>query len=442
MTTHSAKGADAPSDGRRLPPVVLVLALTIFCLGTSEFMLAGLLPGMAVDLGTSLPATGTLISAFAVGMLVGAPVMAVLTLRLPRRTTLVAAGAVFALAHLAGALTDDFGWLLVTRVVAAVGCATYWAVAAVTALALTPPGQTGRAMAALMSGLTLANVLGVPAGTWVGERGGWQAAFWAVGLLALVATVVTALAVPETRPPADGRGFAALLRPELAVFTRAPLWAALATTALFQAGVFGAFSYVAPLLTEVAGLAESSVPGVLLLFGVGSFVGVTLGGRVPDRQHLVALAGFLVVLAGVLGLLAAAAGSVLVVGVVLLLGVAAFLPAAALNARVLGHARSAPTLASGVNVTAFNVGNALGPWLAGAALTAGWGFRAPALVGVGLVLAALAVVGVSWRLERTPRASTSDGSAFRTDGSASTSDGSVSTPDGSRIGVVTCGDVR
>ncbi|WP_420113940.1 Cmx/CmrA family chloramphenicol efflux MFS transporter [Pseudactinotalea sp.] len=389
----------------KLPLGVYVLGFTIFALGTSEFMLAGLLPPMAADLGVTIPEAGTLISSFAVGMLVGAPVMALLTLNLPRRTTLLGAAAVFAAMHLLGAVTDDFGILLATRVISAIACATYWAVAAVTAMAISPRAATARAMAVVVGGLTVANVVGVPLGTWVGERGGWQLSFLAVGVASLVALLTTALFVPETHPRTSARqDFRAVLSAELASFRRAPLWVALATTATFQAAVFGTFSYLSPMLTDIAGLDASAVPAALLLFGIGTLVGVTIGGRYADRNllgnvviSLGALAVALLLLALVLPV-----GGWVVLAAVTLFGAAAFSIASALNARVLKHAEGAPTLAAAVNVSAFNVGNAVGPWLGGTVIAAGLGYLAPIWVSLTMVALALALAGVSWRLERAP----------------------------------------
>lgn len=394
-----------PTAPARLPLAVLVLGATIFCLGTSEFMLAGLLPDLARDLEVGIPAAGGLISGFAVGMVVGAPAMALWTLRLPRRTALLASALVFAAAHLAAVVVDDYATLLATRVVAAVACATFWAVAAVTAVAISPPGATARAMAVVVGGLTVANVVGVPLGTLVGSQGGWRAAFLAVGVLTLVATVATALLVPETREAGDA-SYGTVLRRELRTFRRAPLWVALGTTALFQAAVFCTFSYLAPVVTDVGGLAEGWVPVVLLAFGVGSVAGVALGGRYADRNLLLNVQVSLVALAVALVVVAATAGlpGAIVVSSALL-GVAAFSIASAINARVLGLAGDAPTLASAVNVSAFNVGNALGPALGGAVLAAGAGYRAPVAVSLALTAGALGLALLSRRIERVPDAS-------------------------------------
>ena len=385
----------------RLPISVYVIALTIFCLGTSEFMLAGLLPDMATDLDVSIPSAGGLISAFAIGMLAGAPVMALLTLRLPRRLTLIAACLVFGAAHVVGALADDYLLLLATRIVAALACATFWAVGAVTAVTVSPAGSTARALAIVLGGLTLANVLGVPAGTWIGDRLGWQSAFAAVAVATLIATIATALFVPETGAEDARTPLRERVQAELAVFRQSRLWAALATTTMYQAAVFCAFSYLAPLLTDVAGLPSSQVPIVLLVFGVGTLIGISIGGRFADRSALTNIFISLIAMATSLVALAAVAHSpTLVVGGVFVFGVAAFSIASAINARVFKLAADAPTLAAAVNVSAFNVGNAIGPWIGGLAISAGLGFIAPLWFALGLTAAALGCATISWQLER------------------------------------------
>lgn len=387
----------------RLPVPVYVLALTIFCLGTSEFMIAGLLPDIADDLGVSVPAVGGLISSFAVGMLVGAPVMTLLTLRLPRRTMLLASATVFALAHLVVLASDDYGVLLASRVVAAVACATFWAVSAVTVVALTPAGTTARALAVLVGGLTLANVVGVPAGTWVGDHFGWRTTFVAVAGATLATLVVTWRAVPETREVSTS-SLAALARREIGALADVRLLVTLATTAAFQASIFCTFSYLAPLLIEVAGLRESTVPVVLLLFGVGTFLGITIGGRYSDRNLLGAvLICFGLLAASLVALAVSASSPVLVWVTVFLFGATGFSVASAINARVFVRATQAPTLASAVNVSAFNTGNALGPWIGGLVIAAGWGYTAPIWASLALIGLAFALASLSWVLEREPR---------------------------------------
>ncbi len=384
----------------RLPTAVYVLALTVFCLGTSEFMIAGLLPDIADDLDVSVPAVGGLISSFAIGMLVGAPVMTLLTLRLPRRTMLFASATVFALAHLVVLGSDDYRVLLASRVVAAVACATFWAVGAVTVVALAPEGTTARGLAVLVGGLTVANVVGVPAGTWVGDHFGWRTTFVAVAVATVATLVVTWRAVPETRE-ASTSSLGALARREVAALAKVRLLVALGTTASYQAAVFCTFSYLAPLLIEVSGLRESTVPAVLLLFGLGTLLGITLGGRYSDRNLLAAvLICFGLLAASLVALAASASNPVLVWATVFLFGASGFSAASAINARVFVHAAEAPTLASAVNVSAFNVGNAVGPWVGGLVIAGGLGYSAPIWASLGLVALASALATVSWVMER------------------------------------------
>lgn len=389
------------SPTTRLPPVVYFLALGVFCLGTSEFMLAGLLPQIADDLAVSVPDAGLLITAFAVGMLVGAPLMTLVTLRLPRRSTLLGAGSVFAAMHLFPLLIDGYAGVLAGRVAAAVACATYWAVAAVLAVRLSPSHLMARAMAAMIGGLTLANILGVPAGTWVGEQFGWRTTFAVIAVITIGVLVLLRASVPAI--PADfSTPLRVLIGREMHAFRDRRLWLALGTTALFQAAVFCTFSYLATQLINVAGVPSGRVPLVLLVFGIGSFVGVTIGGRYADRDMLVNVLVSLIAMAGALILLRLVLGSAIAATLAtFLFGVTGFSIAAALNGRVFAFAGDAPTLAAAVNVSAFNVGNALGPWIGGLTIGAGLGLGAPIWASVALCLAAIAAAGLSWRVERT-----------------------------------------
>ncbi|WP_119731245.1 Cmx/CmrA family chloramphenicol efflux MFS transporter [Thermomonospora amylolytica] len=376
-----------------MPLAVYVLGLAIFAQGTSELMIAGLLPEMAADLGVSVSATGLLISAFALGMLAGAPALAVLTLRWPRRTAMLTFLAVFVAAHVAGALTDDYTVLFGTRVVAAFVYAGFWAAASVTAIGLAGPDARGRAMAVVAGGLTVATIAGLPAGTVLGQHYGWRAAFWAVAALSVLAMIGVFATIPGGRPGAAG---APRLRDELRTMAMPPLWAAYATTALATSGLLATFGYLAPLVTEVTGLSEGSVPLVMALYGLGATIGITLGGRVADRRPFttlhVGLAGGVVVSAG-LALLAGAPAPTLVLA--LLLGGAGFGINPALNTRVFALAEGAPTLAAAVNISAFNVGITVGPWLGGLAIDAGLGYRSVAWIGAALIAAALVTAALA-----------------------------------------------
>ena len=396
MTTDT----DTQPTTRARRGTVPLLAAGVFVVGTSEFMPAGLLPMIAADLRVPLPAVGTLISIFAIGMLIGAPAMALLTLCLPRRVTLLLALTVFGAAHLLPVLVDGYPVLLASRAIAAVACATYWAVASVIAIGSVEKNRVPQALAALVTGLSLANIVGVPAGTWLGQRAGWQSAFVAVAVASLVLLVVQALTVRDSSPrPTEP--LLTVARRELRILFRPVALVVLGTTAAFQGALFCAFSYLSPLLTDVAGAPAWLVPLALLGNGVGLLVGIQVGNRLVGAGLLVTIRRYLLVLAGVFLLVLASSGNPIAVTLAeVLLGVVTGLLVPAINGRIFEVAGTAPTLASGMNVAAFNVGNAIGPWLGGLAITAGWGLRAPVLIAVGLIGAGLLLTQLSRTLER------------------------------------------
>ena len=373
-----------------MPIAVYILGLAIFAQGTSELMLAGLLPEMAGDLGVSIPDAGLLISAFAVGMLVGAPVLAVVTLRWPRRTALLVFLAIFALTHVAGALTPNYEVLLATRVVGAFVYAGFWAVAAVTAVDLVPRDSRAKAMSVVAGGLTIATIVGLPAGTVIGQHLGWRAAFWAVAALSVLAMAGVLATIPGGAPDPES---APHLRSEIRAMANPRLWLSYATTALVTAAILVIFSYFAPLLTESTGLRSGAVPGVLALYGVGSLIGITIGGRTADatpfRTLSVGITG-LVVLSAALALWAGE--PVVAIATIFLLGGFGFATNPALNARVFSLAGQAPTFATAINFSSFNVGITIGPWLGGLAIDAGAGYPALGWIAVALGLVALGTV--------------------------------------------------
>ncbi|WP_330240005.1 Cmx/CmrA family chloramphenicol efflux MFS transporter [Streptomyces sp. NBC_00525] len=386
-----------------MPLAVYILGLSVFALGTSEFMLSGLLPPIADDMGVSIPRAGLLISAFAIGMVVGAPLLAVATLRLPRRTTLISLISVFGVGQVAGALAPSYEVLFASRVISAFACAGFWAVGAAVAIAMVPVNARARAMAVMIGGLSIANVLGVPLGAFLGENLGWRSAFWAVGAASAVALVGVVTLIPRIPLPAEKPQ----LRREMGIYKDRQVWLSIVITALAAGGVFCAFSYLAPLLTDVAGLDSGWVPTVLALFGAGALVGTTIGGRVADA-HLfgVLLSGIAAstVFLGALALFASNQAAVITLS--FLLGLSAFYTAPALNARMFNVAGAAPTLAGATTTAAFNLGNTGGPWLGGAVIDADFGFEATAWAGAAMTVVALAVVVVSLRLQRS-HASTS-----------------------------------
>ncbi|MEU4468982.1 Cmx/CmrA family chloramphenicol efflux MFS transporter [Streptomyces sp. NPDC024017] len=377
-----------------MPFALLLLGLAVFAQGTSEFMLSGLVPDIARDLGVSVPAAGALTSAFAAGMVVGAPLVAGLARRWPRRGALLAFLVVFLAVHVVGALTGSFAVLLATRVLGAFANAGFLAVALVAAVGMVPADAKGRATSTLLGGVTLACVAGVPAGAVLGELWGWRAAFWAVALMSLPALVAVARSVPA----GAAEGALPALRGELRSLRSPRLLATLLLGALVNGATFCTFTYLAPLVTEVTGLGAGWVPGVLALFGAGAFAGVTAAGRFADRRPVPVLAGGGLALgAGWCAMALGAGHPVPALALVFAQGALSFGVGSTLIARALYAAQGAPTLAGGFATAAFNVGAAVGPWAGGAAIGAGFGYRAPVWVSAGLVALAFAVAGVAVR---------------------------------------------
>ncbi|MGN9761417.1 Cmx/CmrA family chloramphenicol efflux MFS transporter [Streptomyces sp. SD31] len=375
-----------------MPFALYLLGVAVFAQGTSEFMLSGLVPDIARDLRVSVPAAGALASAFAVGMVVGAPVMAGLARRWSRRGALLGCLGVFIAVHVVGAVTDSFGVLVVTRVVGALANAGFLAVALVAAVRMVEPDAKGRATSTLLGGVTLACVVGVPAGAVLGQLWGWRAAFWAVALVSVPAVVAVVRSVPggsaDSARPA--------LRGELRSLRSARLQVTLLLGALVNAATFCTFTYLAPLVTKVTGLERGWVPVVLALFGAGAFAGVGAAGRFADRWPGVVVIGGGSALCLGWGSFALGAGTPAVaLGLVFVQGALSFGVGSTLISQVLYAAPGAPTLGGGLATAAFNVGAALGPWLGGTAIGAGLGYRSPLWVSAVLVALSLGVAGLA-----------------------------------------------
>src|SRR5882757_8501754 len=380
------------SETARIPRAVYVLSGAVFVLGTSESGIAGLLPEIATDLAVSLPSAGLLISAYAVAMVIGAPELTVLTLRMPRRATLLGALGLFVAGQVLGALAGDYLTLLIARVVTAAATGAFSEASAAVVVSVVAPAHRGRALSLQMGGLTVATVLGVPLGTLVGQQLGWRATFWIIAAGAALSGAAMARVVAGSQRQSAPVG----VRAEFRAFASGRLWLALAIIAVFQTAVMSCFSYLAPLITEVAGLPAGLVPVALALFGVGSLNGVQLGGRLADAHPWATLhLGLGAILLALLALGAAGAVGPVALAAALLLGAAAFASAASINARVFGLATAAPRLAGAVSASAFNVGATLGPWLGGVTITAGWGFRAPSWLGAVLIVVALGLALLS-----------------------------------------------
>lgn len=378
-----------------MPLVLHLLRLAVFAQGTSEFMLSGLLPDIARDLHVSVSAAGSLTSAFAIGMVIGAPLMAMLSLRWSRRRALLAFLVTFLLVHVVGALTTHYAVLLATRVLAALANAGFLAVALTTAAAMVPPDAKGRATSVLLGGTTLACVAGVPAGALLGELWGWRSAFWAVALGSLPAVLAILRSVPDG-PAAHSADRGPGARGELRALRSPRLVVILLLGALVNGATFCTFTYLAPLVTGVTGFGAGWVPAVLALFGLGSFVGVSCAGRLADTRPVSLLvSGGAALLLGWTVLALTAGSPVAALVLIFVQGALSFAVGSTLVSQVLYAATGAPTLGGGFATAALNVGAAIGPWCGGAAITAGLGYRSPLWVSALLTALALVLAGVA-----------------------------------------------
>ncbi|MGW3495399.1 Cmx/CmrA family chloramphenicol efflux MFS transporter [Streptomyces sp. NPDC001020] len=374
-----------------MPLPLYLLAMAIFAMGTSEFMLAGLLPDIASDLDVTVGTAGMLTSAFAIGMIVGAPFMAGLARNWPRRSSLLGFVLVFLSAHAMGAVTGSFPLLLATRVVAALANAGFLAVALTTAAAMVSPDRKGRALAVLLSGTTVATIAGVPGGSVLGTLLGWRATFWAVAALCLPAAIGILSGIP-TRPLRQDKADGPALRSELAQLRRPRLLLVMLLGALVNAATFGSFTFLAPVVTDAAGLGRLWVSAVLVLFGVGSFVGVTVAGRLSDqRPGLVIATGGPLLLIGWPTLAVLAHKPVALFLLVFVQGALSFALGSTLITRVLYEAAGAPTMAGSYATAALNVGAAVGPLIAATTLSTAVGDLGPLWASGLLVAIALLV---------------------------------------------------
>lgn len=367
------------------------LALGGFGIGTTEFATMGLLPQMAETFQISIPTAGHAISLYALGVVVGAPVIAGLAARLPRKGLLIGLTIALAVGNGLSAIAPSATALMVARFVAGLPHGAYFGIAAVVAAALVPPERRGTAVARVMVGLTVANLVGVPLATAAGQQIGWRTAYLAVAVIAGVTALALSRWLPHMAAP-QGAGVGA----ELRAFRRPQVWFALVTGMVGFGGMFAVYSYISPITTEVAGLPAGAVPWMLAAFGLGMTLGATLGGRFVDRSVTGSVFGSLVAVTGVLALFGLTARvAVAAFGTVLLLGFVAQVLASALQVRLMDASPDAPSLASSSNHSALNIANGAGAWLGGLAIAWGWGYTSTAWVGVGLSLAGLVVAGVS-----------------------------------------------
>lgn len=379
-----------------MPLALLALALGAFAIGTTEFVIVGLLPEVATSFDVSISSAGLLISGYAIGVAIGAPLLTAAVTRISRKTVLLWLMVLFIAGNVLAALAPSYGVLMGARIVAAFSHGAFFGIGAVVAADLVAPQKRASAIALMFTGLTAANVLGVPLGTFLGQELGWRSTFWAVSALGAIGLAGIVALVP--RQPADP---ASNLRRELAVFRRPQVWMALGMTALGFGGVFASFTYISPMMTELAGFSPSTVSWLLVLFGVGLVGGNILGGRLADRALMPSIYGILVALALVLATFAFTAHSQAAsIVTIVLFGAAGFATVPALQARVMQKAEGAETLASAANIAAFNLGNALGAWLSGLAIAGGLGYAAPNWIGAALAAGGLLLALLSGYLDR------------------------------------------
>jgi DHA1 family inner membrane transport protein len=389
--TTGLDGQAGPTDDvaavtpRHFVLAVLALAMGGFAIGTTEFVTMGLLPQIADGVEVSIPTGGHVISAYALGVVVGAPVLAFLGARLPRRALLVALMVAFALGNALSALATSYDALFLARFAAGLPHGAYFGVASLVAASMAPPSRKGRAVSQVMLGLSIANVVGVPAATLMGQALGWRAAFWAVAALGVLTLALVLWFVPSC--PGDPRASG---RRELAALRLPQVWLTLLAGAIGFGGMFAVYSYIAPVVTDVAGLGEATVAAFLLSFGLGMVAGTWAAGVMADwsvfRSLIIGGTGMTATL--VLFWLAAPYGWASL-PVVFLITFTGSVLVVNLQLRLMDVAGDAQALGAAMNHASLNVANALGAWLGGLVIAAGWGLRAPALVG-----AALSVVGV------------------------------------------------
>ena len=393
--TASTMSVGASQD-RGFWPAVIALGVGGFAIGTGEFVIMGLLPEVASDLKVTIPQAGHVISAYALGVVIGAPVLAVLAANWPRRALLIALMALFAVGNLASALAPGYLSMNLLRFIAGLPHGTYFGVAALVAASLAPPHRRASAVGLVMLGLTSATLVGVPIAAWLGQHLGWRAAFVLVGAIAALACVLIRRGVPDV-PAAHG---ASPLR-ELSALAKPQVWLTLGIGAIGFGGMFSVFSYIKPLLTDVTGISVDAVPLVLAMFGVGMVVGNLVGSRLADKSLMRTIAGVLVWDAVVLGAVVFTAPHALAISInVFLIGtVVAIGPA--LQIRLMDVAGDAQTLAAALNHSAFNVANALGAWLGGTAIAAGLGWTSTGWVGTLLAFAGMAIFAAAvWQARR------------------------------------------
>lgn len=378
----------------RINPPLVALAIGAFGIGVTEFAPMGMLPGIASDLGVSIPAAGLLVSAYALGVLLGAPLMTLTTGKIPRRCLLIGLMAIFTLGNLMSALASDYYSLLIARVVTSLSHGAFFGVGSIVAASVVAPDKRAGAVAAMFMGLTLATIGGVPLATWFGEVFGWRTAFAGITGLGVLAMLALWFALPNVPlPKSDG------VLAEIRVLGRGPVLAALALTVIGSSAMFTVFTYIAPILSSETQASTAFITAMLVLYGIGLTLGNVWGGKAADRSVdrtlIVSLSALILVLLAFTVLMRWPLPAAVAI---LIWGIASFAIVPPLQMRVMEAAKEAPNLASAVNIGAFNLGNAIGAALGGAVIKAGLGYPAISLAGAAMAgLGLLMVLGFAWR---------------------------------------------
>lgn len=368
-----------------MPVSLLALAISAFAIGTTEFVIMGLLPEVASSLDISIPTAGWLISGYALGVAIGAPVMALLTARLPRKLSLILLMVIFIVGNLLCAIALSYHFLMLARVITALCHGAFFGIGAVVAASLVPEGRKASALALMFTGLTLANVLGVPMGTAFGQLYGWRATFWGVAGIGILAFICLIVSLPSQK-----NSEATDIKAEVKALANGKLWLSLSMTVFFAAAMFALFSYIAPMLLEITGITPKGVSWTLFLIGAGLTVGNILGGRLADWRVSVSLLLSFSLIALFSLLFRWTSHTAWIAEITLFLwAIATFATVPALQINVLAQGSGAPNLVSTLNIAAFNIGNALGAWAGGVVIAGGYG-----LTTVPVAAAALAVIGL------------------------------------------------
>lgn len=379
--------SDPAQNNKQTSLAILALAIAAFAIGTTEFVIMGLLPQVATNLSVSIPSAGWLVSGYALGVAIGAPIMAMATARLPRKTALIVLMAIFVIGNLFCALAANYSLLMIARVITALCHGAFFGISTVVGASLAPPGRKAAVVALIFTGLTLANVLGVPLGTALGQAAGWRSTFWAVTGLGVI-TFISLI----TLLPSDKNEETSSIRRELSALREGRIWLGLTMTVLFSASMFVLFTYIAPILGEVTRISPRGVTWVLLLIGVGMTIGGVLGGRLTDWRPMTSLIGGFIAMAILEALFSWTSHNLVPASVTLFFwALTSFCVANGLQMNVVSLGKEAPNLVSTMNIGAFNAGNALGAWLGGIVIDRNFGWTAVPLTAAGVAIVALLV---------------------------------------------------